>query len=188
MDKKIIYSIGHGSRKIKEFISLLEQYQIHYLIDVRSQPYSKFSPQFNQGNLKFYLEEHKIRYVFMGDCLGGRPEDSSCYDEKGKVDYTKIKEKDFYKEGIERLKTAYDKGIGIVIMCSESKPTECHRSKLIGMSLFEDENKKIAVVHIDENGRVKDQATIMNELNKGRNSTDLFNQQSNTTSRKSYAG
>jgi uncharacterized protein (DUF488 family) len=123
----------------------------------------------------------------MGDSLGGRPEDKSCYDEAGKVDYIKIKEKDFYKDGIDRLKTAYHKGVGVAIMCSESKPCECHRSKLIGMSLFEDESEKIALAHIDEKGRVKDQATVMNELNKGRNPKDLFDQQSNTTSRKSYA-
>ena len=187
MDKKLIYSIGHGTRKIEDFLSILKQYSIQYLIDVRSQPYSKFSPQFNQNNLKHYLELHNVKYVFMGDSLGGRPKDITCYDNEGKVDYIKIKEKDFYIEGISRLKTAYHKGIGVVIMCSESKPTECHRSKLIGMSLLEDEKEKITITHIDENGRLKDQATVMNELNKGRNHKDLFDEQSNTTSRKSYA-
>jgi len=186
MIKKVIYSIGHGTRKIEDFLGLLKQYNIDYLIDVRSQPYSRFSPQFNQNDLNYYLEQHNVRYVFMGDSLGGRPEDKSCYDDEGKVDYIKIKAKDFYKEGINRLKTAYHKGIIVAIMCSESKPTECHRSKLIGMSLFGDKTEKIILVHIDENGRLKDQATVMNELNKGRNPKDLFNQQSNTTSRKPH--
>lgn len=186
MDKKVIYSIGHGTRKLEDFYSLLRQYNIQYLIDVRSQPYSKYNPQFNQHDLRSYLEIRKVRYVFMGDSLGGRPKDESCYDSDGKVDYTKIKEKDFYKEGISRLKTAHSKGIGVAIMCSESKPCECHRSKLIGMTLFDDKTEKVPMVHIDEKGRLKDQATVMNELNKGRNLKDLFDQQSHTTSRNSY--
>ena len=187
MGNKELYSIGHGTRKIEDFLVLLKKFDIHYLIDVRSQPYSKFNPQFNQAPLQFYLKEHKVTYVFMGDALGGRPEDKSCYDEEGKVDYTKIKEMEFYKEGLTRLKKAYQKGKGVAIMCSESKPTECHRSKLIGMSLLEDESEKIILRHIDEKGKVKAQATVMNELNKGLGNRDLFNHTSNTTSRKSYA-
>lgn len=185
MEEKIIFSIGHGTRKLEEFLDLLKKYSINFLIDVRSQPYSKYSPQYNQNILKDHLEMHNIKYVFMGDSLGGRPKDLSCYDEEGKVDYLKIKIKDFYLDGINRLKTAYQNNIKVVIMCSESNPCECHRSKLIGMSLVEDSNK-IFISHIDEKGRLKDQATVMNELNKGRNPKDLFDQQSNTTSRKSY--
>lgn len=183
MNKQPLYSIGHGSRKQEEFLDLLQEHGIKYLVDVRSSPYSKFNPHFNQNELKFFLENNGIKYVFMGDTLGGRPEDRTCYDYDGKVDYEKVKTKDFFKTGIERLKKAYEKEIPVVIMCSESKPIECHRSKLIGKVLSEE---KIFLSHIDEKGAIKDQITVINELNKGLSDVDLFGNPLNATSRKSY--
>jgi uncharacterized protein (DUF488 family) len=183
MVKKPLYTIGHGNRKSEDFLALLKEFGIDYLIDVRSQPYSKFNPQFNQNELKFFLEGNGIKYVFMGDNIGGRPKDISCYDSEGKVDYEAVKTKAFFINGIERLKTAYYKDINVVIMCSESKPCECHRSKLIGRVLSID---NIILNHIDENGKVKDQATVINKLNKGLSAIDLFGNPINVTSRKAY--
>lgn len=183
MTKKPLYTIGHGNRKSEDFLALLKEFGIEYLIDVRSQPYSKFNPQYNQNDLKFLLERNGIKYVFMGDNIGGRPKDTSCYDSEGKVDYEVVKTKDFFLNGIERLKTAYNKDINVVIMCSESKPCECHRSKLIGKVLNTD---NIILKHIDENGKIKDQATVINELNKGLSAIDLFGNPINATSRKAY--
>ncbi|HLK30997.1 MAG TPA: DUF488 domain-containing protein [Puia sp.] len=183
MTKKPLYTIGHGSRKSEDFLALLKEFGIEYLIDVRSQPYSKFNPQYNQNDLKFLLERNGIKYVFMGDNIGGRPKDTSCYDSEGKVDYEVVKTKEFFINGIERLKNAYNKDINVVIMCSESKPCECHRSKLIGKVLNTD---NIILKHIDENGKVKDQATVINELNKGLSAIDLFGNPINVTSRKTY--
>jgi uncharacterized protein (DUF488 family) len=183
MIKKPLYTIGHGNRKLEDFLALLKEFGIEYLIDVRSQPYSKFNPQYNQNDLKFFLERNGIKYVFMGDNIGGRPKDTSCYDDEGKVDYEAVKTKEFFINGIERLKTAYNKDINVVIMCSESKPCECHRSKLIGRVL---NTENIILKHIDENGKVKDQATVINELNKGLSAIDLFGNPINVTSRKAY--
>lgn len=183
MDKKPLFTIGHGSRTKVELLELLQAFDIKYLIDVRSQPHSKFNPQFNQNEIKFFLEDNNIRYVFMGDSLGGRPKDKSCYDFDGKVDYEMIMTKDFFKKGIERLKVAYSKEINVAMMCSESKPSECHRSKLIGKVLNAD---NIIIKHIDEKGVVKDQATVINEANEGLPDIDLFGKSNSTTSRKSY--
>lgn len=183
MKKKSLYTIGHGSRKQADFLALLRDLGIEYLIDVRSQPYSKFNSQFNQNELKFFLEENGIKYIFMGDTIGGRPSDKSCYDVDGKVDYEVIKTKDFFIQGIERLKTAYNKDINVVLMCSESKPCECHRSKLIGRVLDKDQ---IVLKHIDEKGNIKDQSSVISELNKGLSEIDLFGNPINTTSRKAY--
>ena len=178
-----IYTIGHGNRKIDDFLLLLKNFGIEYLIDVRSLPYSKFNPQYNQNEFNFSLEENHIKYVFMGDSLGGRPKDKTCYDFEGKVDYETLKNKDFFLQGIERLKNAYTRGVKIALMCSESNPCECHRSKLIGRILDID---NIILRHIDENGKLKDQATVINELNKGLSEIDLFGNPINVTSRKSY--
>jgi uncharacterized protein (DUF488 family) len=185
MEKRPIYTIGHGNRKQDEFLDLLKAFDIHYVIDVRSQPFSKFNPHFNQSDIKYFLEVHGVKYVFMGDTLGGRPNDNSCYDSEGKVDYEIVKTKDFFKQGVERLKKAYDKDINVAVMCSESKPSECHRTKLIGRILSEE---NILLQHIDEKGIVKDQLQVINEINKGLNDVDLFGETRNKTSRKSYLG
>src|ERR1700692_4202888 len=85
-----IYTIGYGNRSIEEFIQLLQAYNIQYLVDIRSQPYSRFSPDFSQKALQQHLKQHNIGYIFMGKELGGRPKDSSAYKEDGKIDYEKL--------------------------------------------------------------------------------------------------
>ena len=183
MKDTTIYSIGHGNKKIEEFISELIAFDIEYLLDIRSKPFSKWNPQFNQANLKNSLESSNIRYVFVGEQLGGLPADRSCYDFNGKVIYDIIKTRDFFKQGLERLTTANNKQINLAIMCSESKPEECHRSKLIGQELLK---KHISLKHIVSPKQTKSQETVMNELTKGKGTVDLFGNETDFTSRKSY--
>lgn len=183
MKDSTIYSIGHGNKKIEDFISELKSFNILFLLDIRSKPYSKWNPHFNQAQLKIELERNGITYVFVGDVLGGLPEDRSCYNSEGKVVYDLIKEKDFFKNGLKRLTTANEKQIKLAIMCSESKPEECHRTKLIGQELLK---KDISLKHIISNVRIKSQPDVMSELTKGKGTVDLFGQEIDFTSRKSY--
>src|SRR5438045_1657198 len=117
MPTKPMYTIGYGSRSVEELIRLLEQHQIEFLIDIRSQPYSKFKPEYSKDALEEHLRQAGLRYVFMGDSLGGRPKDQSCY-VNGKVDYEKLKDKPFYQEGIARLHTALEKDLRVALFCS----------------------------------------------------------------------
>jgi len=158
-----IYTIGYGKRSIEEFIELLQHYQIEFLIDVRSQPYSRYNPSFSKSALEKHLQEHNIQYIFMGDTLGGRPDDESCYID-GKVDYARVREKPFYQQGIARLRALWEKQLRAAIMCSEIKPHECHRGKLISNTLVE---QQISVAHIDEFGDLKEQETINTLLTSG---------------------
>lgn len=158
MNKLPIYTIGHGARKAADFLELLKRYKIAFLVDVRSQPFSRYHPQFTQKTLQTFLEENDIRYVFMGDTLGGRPKDPTCYDEDGRINYNKVKTKEFFQEGIERLKTAYKKNLPVAIMCSERDPAHCHRYHLIATVL---DTQLIEVVHIDEKGELKTQREIL---------------------------
>src|SRR5579859_1358210 len=152
-----IYTIGYGNRSIENFIKLLNAYNIKYLVDIRSQPYSRYSPAFSKDALELRLKQHQIRYIYMGDTLGGRPKDSSCYMDDGRVDYTILREKDFYQRGINRLHTAWEQQLPVALMCSEMKPEECHRGKLVGNTLVE---QGLAVSHIDEAGDIKTQDEI----------------------------
>lgn len=183
MDKKTLFTIGHGNKKIETFIEELKVNNIEFLLDIRSKPYSKWNPHFNQKELKFSLEKEGIKYVFVGDVLGGLPEDRSCYDENGKVVYDLIADKDFFKQGLQRLVIAYEKKIPLAIMCSESNPQECHRTKLIGQELLK---LKISIQHIISSKISKPQEVVMVELTKGTGLVDLFGNKTDFTSKKSY--
>ena len=156
-----IYTIGYGSRSIEQFIEVLREHEVAYLIDVRSAPYSRYKPEFSREPLEAKLQRHRIRYVFMGDTLGGRPDDEDCYDLEGKVDYAKLKITERYLGGIQRLQSAFDQQQRVVLMCSEGKPEQCHRSKLIGESL---EEQNIRVIHIDENDELQSHEKFIKQL------------------------
>lgn len=166
-----------------EFIAELKHFQITYLMDVRSKPYSKWSPHFNKEPLELELKKHHINYLYAGDSLGGLPQDRTCYDEEGKVQYEVLREKDFFRSGLQRLITANEKDLRVAVMCSESKPEECHRSKLIGQELLKLE---ISINHIVPGQKLKSQETVMNELTKGLGTTDLFGNDTDFKSRKKY--
>jgi len=157
-----LFSIGHGNKSIEVFLEELKSFNIKYLVDVRSKPYSKFNSQFNQNELKFVLKEHNIIYVFLGDLLGGLPNDKSCYDKNGRVDYQILKEKDFFIRGLNRLVTAHNKNLRVAIMCSETNPSDCHRSKLIGRELLLKYN--IDMNHIINKDIIKTQSKLNAEL------------------------
>lgn len=171
MQKNALYTIGHGNRKSEDLLALLQDFEIEYLIDVRSKPYSRFHPQYNQKNLQKFLQENGITYVFMGNELGGRPEDVSCYAKDGKVDYELIKQKDFFKLGVARLKAASSRDIHAAIMCSERNPDECHRTRLIGEVLHCD---GVLVQHIDESGKLKKHEDVKEKIMKKISATGLF--------------
>lgn len=174
----LIYTIGYGNRDIVEFIDLLKKYEIQFVIDVRSAAYSKYNEAYSYHPLQEILKENGIKYVSMGEQLGGRPKDDSCYTD-GKVDYGKVATKAFYQAGIDRLKTALQKQLQIVLMCSELKPEQCHRTKLIGQTL---DDIGIELAHIDETGIVRNQTEIIDRLTNGQLS--MF--EPNFTSNKSY--
>ncbi len=185
----MIYSIGHANREIEDFIGLLQKYEIEYLIDVRSAPYSRMFPVYNKGTLDSFLKQHGITYLFLGDKLGGLPKDSSCYIEyrnkknevERKVDYSKIEKKDFFKDGLDRLKVANAKGLKVAVMCSEMNPENCHRSKLIGVAL---QKEGIIMQHINKQGEIVDQNKVNTLINDGKNPINLFGEIDMTSKRK----
>lgn len=170
MEKIPLYTIGHGTRPAEEFLRLLKTHAISYLIDVRSRPYSRYNPQYNRERLQQFLQQECITYVFMGDILGGKPKDPLCYDNNNRVDYAKIKNSTFFKAGIERLKNAYIKNLKAAIMCSESKPLECHRTHLTSKVLHEE---NILITHITEKGERLNHQELMNGLT-GKTANGLF--------------
>jgi uncharacterized protein (DUF488 family) len=175
-----LFTIGYGARSLPEFLAELQKHQIAILVDVRTAPYSKFKPEFSKEVLEKQLAAAGIRYVFMGDTVGGQPKEPACYTD-GKVDYDKVQAQPFFQAGLARLRNAAEQPRRTVLMCSEGHPEQCHRSKLIGEALAA---AGIPLIHINEDGSLSSQSDVIHRLTQGQ--MDLFGDPS-FTSRKRYA-
>jgi uncharacterized protein (DUF488 family) len=144
-----VYSIGHSNHSIETFLAILDRHGITSLVDVRSAPYSRYVPHFNRPELEDAVERHKIRYVFLGDELGGRPPGDQFYDDEGYVLYYRAATADFFLHGLDKL--VEEAGVyRAAMMCSEEDPTNCHRRLLIARVL---EKQGVQVVHLRADGR-----------------------------------
>ena len=131
-----IWTIGHSRHELEDLFNLIQKFQIEVIVDVRTIPMSKMTPQFNEGVLNKFLNSNNIKYIPMGKELGGRPDPDYMYDEKGRVFYNKLAESDLFKNGIDRILNGI-KANKVALLCSEGKPEACHRHLLIGKVLDE---------------------------------------------------
>lgn len=170
-----LYTIGHSLHSIDQFIELLNSHDINCIVDVRSTPYSKFSPQFNINEFKKFLNINRKYYIFMGEEFGARRSESSLYDINGLLDFEKVIKSTFFQAGIKRVKSGLNKGYKIAFMCTEKDPLDCHRSILVGRA-FHDE--KFEVLNIHEDGSVENQndleERLLNLYFPERNQTNIF--------------
>ena len=146
----IVYSIGHSNTEIEELSGLLAKHGIEILIDTRSAPYSRYSPQFNKEALQRRLAKEDIEYVYMGDRLGGRPRGEQFYLVGGKVDYDLLAQERFYLDGVDEMLEIAAKR-PLAFMCSEADFRNCHRYKLITRTLV---GRGVAVRHIMHSGEL----------------------------------
>jgi uncharacterized protein (DUF488 family) len=154
-----IYSIGHSNGTAERLLELLAQHGITAVADVRSQPYSRFNPQFNREEIASSLKKSNIEYIFLGRELGARSEDPSCYRE-GRAQYSLIAKTTLFESGIQRLLDIGERS-RVAMMCAEKEPLECHRTILISRHLHE---RGIDVRHILEDGRIEDHASLLLRL------------------------
>jgi uncharacterized protein (DUF488 family) len=146
-----VLTIGHSIHTIEKFIELLTIHGISALCDVRSSPYSRFTPQFNRESLKTELAKHCIAYIYLGAELGPRSVDPTCY-VNGKVRYDRLAGTDLFQQGLQRLQ----KGMAsyrIALMCAEKDPIVCHRMILVCRHLSAN---GIRISHIREDGSLED--------------------------------
>ncbi len=111
-----IYTVGHSTRDLNEFIALLKKYGIRQLFDIRRFPTSKKYPHFRRETLQDALPAAGIEYHFLGDELGG-------YRTGG---YEKYMQSDLFLKGIERLLATARDGEAC-LMCAEMLYFRCHR-------------------------------------------------------------
>ena len=158
-----LLTIGHSNHSPEAFTELLLRHDIDEAVDVRSSPYSRYTPQFNQEALTGILSragESGIEYTFLGAELGGRPADRSCYDADGRVLYERLANTDAFDDGIRRVMRAADER-RVVLMCSEKEPLDCHRALLIAGTLTE---RGAAVEHILADGSLENHEEAIDRL------------------------
>ena len=160
-----VFTIGHGGRSFDDVVAQLKATGVQFVVDVRSQPYSRYQPEFSRDALEPAFSNAGLRYIFMGKQLGGRPDDPTCYTENGNVDYAECRRRDFFQEGIRRILNAGERGYSLALLCSEGSPTNCHRSGLIGEEL---EHRGIPVLHLLPDGGQKPHTEIMQQRTKGK--------------------
>ncbi len=127
-----IWTIGHSTREIDIFLSLLQENGIEVVADVRMFPGSKRHPQFGREALARSLGEHGIRYEHFPE-LGGRrkakpdSKNTAWRNEmfRGYADYM---ETEAFRKGIARLVDLAEKSGPTAIMCAEAVWWRCHRS------------------------------------------------------------
>lgn len=170
-----LYTIGHSLHSIDQFSKLLNNHNINCVIDVRSTPYSKYSPQFNTNELKKYLSINNKYYIFMGEEFGARRSESSLYDIDGMLDFEKVIKSALFQAGVQRVKNGLNKGYNIAFMCTEKDPLDCHRSILVGRAFHDEE---FEVFNIHEDGSVENQKDLEERLLDlyfpDRNQTSIF--------------
>jgi uncharacterized protein (DUF488 family) len=133
---KRILTVGHSNHSLEHFLQILQRNSVEVVVEVRSYPYSSYSPQFDREALKSSLAKAGIKYVDLGKELGGRPEGSEFYDSEGHVLYDRVAGAPFFQEGLQRLEEGASRYC-VTLMCSEEDPTICHRGLLISRVLRE---------------------------------------------------
>ena len=151
-----IYTLGHSTRTIEQFLALLKAHEIQMLVDVRTIPKSRRNPQFGQDMLAPALQQAGIGYTHLGELGGLRHaapdsintgwENSSF---RGYADYMAT---DAFREGLQELKQIAESQ-RTAIMCAEAIWWRCHRSLIAdaltvqGWQVLHIQSKKTAKAH-----------------------------------------
>lgn len=180
MDKQKLYTIGYtlfsGRNGIDtdKMFETLRNYNVSYLADVRSIPFSKQHPQCNSNCLKSVGTRFSVPYIHIPE-LGAkaspeqdvfskamdiffddifpvaaskRPEKTELRRDDEIVDFNKFRNDDFFLQGIKRIENAYDKNYTLALMCSEKDPINCHRYFLVSRKIEQVFGEWIEVEHI----------------------------------------
>lgn len=135
--KNTIYTIGHSTRTIEDFVTLIKAFEIEIVVDVRTMAGSRRNPQYNEDALEACLRDNAISYVHLKGLGGLRRTSKESINTawnnlsfRGYADYMQTPE---FADSLEQLITIAEKKRP-VIMCAEAVPWRCHRS-LIGDAL-----------------------------------------------------
>lgn len=133
-----VYTIGHSTRSLEEFVAILKQYGVSLLVDIRTVPRSRTNPQYNLDALGESLIQYGVRHAYVKNLGGLRPASKDSINMgwrnksfRGYADY--MQQPEFY-DGLQQLLTLAQNDT-VAIMCAEAVPWRCHRS-MVGDALL----------------------------------------------------
>ena len=151
-----IYTIGHSTHTIEQFIELLKAHGIEELVDVRTIPRSRHNPQFGREDLAASLQQAGIAYTHLGKLGGLRHASKDSVNLgwqntsfRGFADYMATPE---FTSGLDELKSLAEQKT-VAIMCAEAVPWRCHRSLISdaltiqGWQVLHIQSRKTANLH-----------------------------------------
>lgn len=181
--KKVIYTIGYsGYKKSSELTDILTWFNVNYLVDIRSTPFSRYNSQYNSVKLSDTLREKEIDYIHI-PALGAkatglnvfskvkdiakglnlsdlpthkRPDRAALREDDYIVDFNKYRAKTEFQDTVKKLRDAcVEDDVVICLMCAEWSPLDCHRYFYVGKELTDKYGNELEVKHIckDNNGR-----------------------------------
>src|SRR3954447_10412927 len=148
-----MYTIGHSTRPLADFLELLHENEVGRLADIRRYPGSRRYPHFSSESLAHALPEAGIAYVHMPE-LGGRrkprPDSpNAAWRNEQFRGYADYMDTDEFRAAIERLLAFPER---TAIMCAEAVPWRCHRN-LVADDLL---RRGVRVLHILGKGSVQE--------------------------------
>lgn len=152
-----VFTIGHSTHPIEEFIEMLKANDVDQLIDIRTVPRSRHNPQYEQTALKVSLPKAGIEYAYMKDLGGLRPKVKESknmgWHNQSFRNYADYMQTDEFAVAVEQLiDTAKHKTAAI--MCAEAVPWRCHRS-LVGDALLVRDVEVADIMSDDKNSAHK---------------------------------
>jgi uncharacterized protein (DUF488 family) len=155
-----LFTIGHSNLELEQFLSVLAEYGVQMVCDVRSRPASFRFPQFSRDAFEVSLRDAGYKYEFLGESLGGRPDDPRVYQTNGIVDYFRRRKARDFVVGVDRL-VELSRTQRIVLMCAEEDPLQCHRFLMICPELLE---RGVTPIHIRREGVLESQREAEDRL------------------------
>lgn len=147
-----VLTAGYGNRGFAGFIDLLKSHGVTHFVDVRSVPQSSYWEDFRRPNLERLVPEMGLRYVWMGDTLGGVRDSPILCKDPGAVDLDPLRRTDEMALGVGRVKQAAAReGWRLCLVCGCLRPENCHRSRLVAPALIA---AGLDIRHIDERGEL----------------------------------
>lgn len=160
-DRVTLLTAGYGNRGFEAFIDLMKRHGVTHLVDVRSVPQSSYWEDFRRVRLERIVPPTGLRYVYMGDTLGGVPDSPILCKDPEAVDLHPLFHDPKFRLGLEKLMAAAGvEGRRICLMCGCLRPHRCHRSRLIAEALV---GQGVEVLHVDDRGELVPHGTVVEQ-------------------------
>jgi uncharacterized protein (DUF488 family) len=154
----VLLTAGYGNRGLDGFMALMASFEVTHIVDVRAVPKSSYWEDFRRENLMDLIPARGLKYVYMGDTLGGIRDSAALCKDPDSVELGPLFLDPELAKGLDALLRAMNTpGRVVCLMCGCMRPHGCHRSRLLGRALLE---RGIDLHHIDADNAVTRQSEL----------------------------